>query len=77
MEIKTNPVNSSNIKAIGFMDKTLQIDFWNGSSYQYNPVTDEGYRELIKADSIGAHFNKNIKNNDRLTCTKIKDKIIS
>lgn len=75
-EIKTTEVNSSTIKAMGydFERRLMQIDFWNGSKYQYEPITFESYHNLRNAKSIGKHFNQYFKDNKTITCTKIKNK---
>lgn len=63
------PVTSSNIVAIGH-DKatmTLEIEFHNGKVWQYQPVTEHAYLEMLKSDSITKFFNKNIKDNTNIT----------
>lgn len=55
------PVNSSNIKAIGHAFGTLEVEFTNGSIYQYNKVPSEVYYALLNAESKGKFLNSNIK----------------
>ena len=71
--MKRSPVKSSNIKAIGFNHEKLilEVEFHNNNIYQYHPVTIAGYVELMKADSVGSFFNKNIKGNDTISVEKI------
>ncbi len=51
-------VKSSNIKSIGYEEsiKTLEIEFKNGSVYQYSRVPEDIYRKLINAPSHGKYF---------------------
>ena len=79
-QIKTNmkrqPVESSNLKSVGF-DKgssTLEVEFHSGKVYSYCPVSEGMYDELMAADSVGSHFAKAIKANDKLTVLEIKPK---
>ena len=63
--MKRQPVESSNILSIGYDPKKmlLEVEFGNGAVYQYHPITEQAYKELMNADSIGSWFFKNIKNN--------------
>jgi hypothetical protein len=79
-DIVRQPVNSSNIKSVGH-DKgtnTLEVEFHGRSVkdptkiYRYSPVTETAYLEMIKADSIGGYFGKNIRNNPNITCNQIQ-----
>lgn len=76
IKIETKPVNSSNIKEVGWDGdmKILQVNFWNGAIYQYHPVTATGYQALLSAESIGKYFNENFRDNNLLTITKIQEK---
>lgn len=58
-----NPVTSSNIASIGYDDAsaTLEIEFKNGSIYQYFDVSQREYDGLISADSHGSYLAQNIK----------------
>lgn len=69
-------VNSSNIKELGHDAKTntMQVNFHNGAEFQYHPVTEEFYKELLSADSVGAHFNKHVKTNTAIEYKQIKEK---
>ena len=56
-------VESSNIKSIGYDSKsqTLEIEFLNGSVYQYFDVPEHIFEELMGADSQGKYLASNIK----------------
>ena len=74
--IQLKSVNSSNIKMMGH-DKatnTLEVLFYSGKSYQYQPVTEDAYHTMLKADSIGSYFSKNIRSNKLITCLEIEEK---
>ncbi len=74
--MKRQPVESSNLKSIGFDEKssTLEVEFHSGKVYSYCPVSKGMHEELMAADSIGSHFAKAIKTNNRLTVLEIKPK---
>ncbi len=55
------PINSSNIKSIGYEDGTLEIEFSQGLVYQYYGVPEELYESIFKAESIGVFVTKFIK----------------
>lgn len=67
-------VKSTNIKSIGYDESTsvLEVEFNNGSIYQYSPLLNSGYQSLMSAKSKGVFFNENIKNNETIRVTKIK-----
>ncbi len=60
-------VESSNIESIGYdaKGKILEIEFLNGSIYQYFDVPEHIYSELMSADSHGKYLNANIKGSYR------------
>ena len=62
-------VQSSNVAEIGYdvASATLEVAFRNGSAYQYFDVPENTYQELMRADSIGSYFNRQIKNHYRST----------
>ena len=41
--------------------RTLQLDFHDGSRYVYSGVTSDLYHELLTADSRGCFFNRHIR----------------
>lgn len=61
--MEMTPVSSSNIAAVGYDEgsQTLQIQFINGTSYQYFDVPEQIFIELRDAGSIGAYLASNIK----------------
>ena len=61
--MERTPVTSSNIHAIGYDDdsQTLEVEFNNGSVYQYAGVPQGEYEALMNADSKGKYLNANIK----------------
>ncbi len=65
-------VNSRNIDKVGFEDDyrislgsksmtRMRVIFSHGGAYDYYRVPREVYEELIKAESAGMFFHKNIK----------------
>lgn len=56
-------VSSSNVAAIGYDEEslTLEIEFNNGSVYQYYDVPKHIYEALDQASSIGSYLASNIK----------------
>jgi len=72
--MKRKPVKSSNITSVGYdADKLiLEVEFNSGKIYQYSPITNEGYIEMLKADSVGKFFLQHIRGNNTLTVDKIE-----
>jgi len=60
-------VESSNIESIGYdsESQTLEIEFLNGSLYQYFDVPQHIYDEMMSADSQGKYLAANIKGHYR------------
>ncbi|MDU9406353.1 KTSC domain-containing protein [Pseudomonas sp. zfem001] len=58
------PVGSSNIASIGYdaNSETLEIEFLNGSIYEYYGVPAHTHQELMNAGSHGSYLSANIKN---------------
>ncbi len=63
------PVASSNVASVGYDPNTmtLEVEFMNGSVYQYFDVPETVYQGLMNASSIGTYLNQNIKANYRYT----------
>jgi hypothetical protein len=63
------PVSSSNVASIGYDPSTLtlEVEFTNGSIYQYFDVPEMVYQEFMRAGSKGQFLHTNIKNNYRYT----------
>ncbi len=62
------PVNSSNIKSVGYdpTAKRLSIEFHNSGTYHFEDFPPEMHEALMAAasyptQSVGKHFNANIK----------------
>jgi hypothetical protein len=62
-EVPLLPVDSTMANAIGYdKDKEiLQIEFKNGSVYQYSGVDEHTWEDFYYSDSIGSFFNEEIK----------------
>lgn len=59
------PVTSSNLAAVGYHapTKTLAVQFKGGDGvHHYHDVEQEHVDAMHKADSIGSHFSKHIRN---------------
>ncbi|WP_123599080.1 KTSC domain-containing protein [Pseudomonas frederiksbergensis] len=58
------PVSSSNIASVGYEPgtSTLQVEFNDGSVYDYYDVPEDTYTALIGAGSVGSFFHSNIRN---------------
>ena len=57
------PVQSSNLAAIGYdsATETLEVEFLNGSVYEYRNVSQSVYDGLMSASSHGSYFNHEIR----------------
>ncbi|MBD1936699.1 KTSC domain-containing protein [Microcoleus sp. FACHB-68] len=57
------PVSSSMANGIGYDEerKVLQVEFKNGSVYQYSEVESETWESFQSADSVGQFFNAEIR----------------
>lgn len=57
-------VASSNIASIGYDEgsETLEVEFLNGSIYQYYGVPQNMHEQLVQAGSKGMFLNTYIKN---------------
>jgi hypothetical protein len=62
-------VNSSNVTSIGYdpASATLEIEFTNGSIYQYFDVPESVHVELMGSASIGRTVNMLVKQNHRFS----------
>jgi hypothetical protein len=56
-------VSSSNIASIGYDEnsQTLEIEFLNGTIYQYFDVPNRIFQEIMAANSHGQYLAQNIK----------------
>ena len=57
------PVASSSISEVGHdsTTNTLEVKFANGGIYRYDGVTADHYDALLKAPSLGRHFQQHIR----------------
>ena len=62
--IETVAVTSSAISKLSYHSRmsVLQVEFHDGTVYRYLDVPIYAYRELLRADSKGAHLNHHIRN---------------
>ena len=61
--MKRIPVESSNLKSIGYDKDVLEVEFKSGGIYQYLNVPEHEYKSLMSAESHGKYLNANIKPN--------------
>lgn len=63
MYIEMLSVKSSNITAIGYNKKELQllVEFKGGKTFGYKYVSHDELNALLGAESVGKHFNQFIK----------------
>ena len=59
-----DPVPSSNLASVGYDDatQTLEIEFSNGTIYQYYNVSPPLFEQLMQAPSKGQFLNVYIRN---------------
>ena len=62
--MQKDPVASSNLASVGYSPdtETLEIEFLNGSVYQYYNVPENMYHQLMGAGSKGKFLHTYIKN---------------
>lgn len=62
--LNMQPVNSSNIAAVGYDadNQTVFVQFLNGSTYVYKGVPEHEFENLRTAPSVGSYLNRNFKN---------------
>lgn len=70
-------VQSSQISSVAHEPRTgmMQIKFNHGGLYEYGRVSDEQFRAMVMADSIGSHFSKHFKNNKNHPCNKVDSSV--
>ena len=71
--MKRAKVESSNVAAVGFdaVSSTLEVEFHNGSVYQYPGVTSDEHTALMGAKSVGKHFAQHFRGR---SCTRVKER---
>ncbi len=52
---------SSTIKAVGYEDSTLTVEFNTGAMYKYYSVPAKVYKELLESPSPGSYLASKIK----------------
>ncbi len=59
------PVESSNIKAIGYDEatETLTVKFLTDKEYEYSGVEKEHFHKMLLAESVGKYFHREIRPN--------------
>jgi len=64
LEIKRQPVNSSNIKSVGYDSgsQTLDVEFHGGAVYRYFDVPQKVHKTLAGAKSVGRVFHAHVRN---------------
>lgn len=64
-ELPMLPVHSTMANAVGYDpdNHLLQVEFKNGSVYQYEEVDEETWEAMKASDSTGQFFNREIKGN--------------
>lgn len=64
-----DPVTSSNVTSVGYDpgSGTLEVEFHNGSIYQYFDVPEAIYNGLIHADSVGGFLAAYVKGTYRFS----------
>ncbi|MFN7085833.1 MAG: KTSC domain-containing protein [Burkholderiales bacterium] len=58
-------INAGNIRSVGYdaRNRVLEIEFGQGSIYQYSGVAEEVYRRFMNSPSPGSYFRDNIEEN--------------
>ncbi|MBM3357459.1 MAG: KTSC domain-containing protein [Betaproteobacteria bacterium] len=56
-------VNASNIRSVGYdrANRVLEVEFTNGSIFQYSGVSEEVHRRFMSAPSPGSCFQDQIE----------------
>lgn len=69
--MERQPVSSANLASAGHDAKgeTLEIEFKNGSVYQFDGVPEETFKGLMSANSPGGFFHQNIR--DKFPFTRL------
>ena len=55
------PIDSKAIVSAGWVKDTLEVEFPNGDVYQYSPVSEKQYQDMLSAPSVGSYFMRNIR----------------
>ncbi len=52
------PVSSSRMNSVGWADNTMEIEFKNGSVYQYYDVSQSEYQNFLNSPSLGSALSR-------------------
>jgi hypothetical protein len=65
--VNRTPVDSSVLVSVGYDHDSLvlETELTSGKIYQYFDLPESVFLELMRADSLGTYYNKNIRNNYR------------
>lgn len=55
------PVTSSNVKAIGYDDGALFVEFHGSGTYRYDKVPRQVFDDFLAAESAGRFFAANVR----------------
>lgn len=57
------PVTSSNVRSVGYdlATRTLEVEFNNGSVYDYAGVPPDVFAQLMQSPSVGSYLAKSVK----------------
>jgi len=69
--MKMTPVVSSNIKAIGYEEGTLRIEFLHGVSYDYRNVPEQVAKDFFEVESKGSFFHRKIR--DKYSALRVSE----
>lgn len=61
MTISMKAVDSSSISEVGYRRRTLKVQFNNGHTYEFRKVPRALFDQLLKAQSKGEFFNREIR----------------
>lgn len=60
-KVEMVPVQSSNIREVGYQGGTLHVRFVGGGRYSYAGVPPEVFHEGVKSDSVGRWFQHHVR----------------
>ena len=65
--MEMRPVDSSNIKAVGYDPSTrvMRVEFHHGGSYEHRDVGPAEHEALISASSVGSHYHRHFRSAPR------------
>jgi len=59
--VQRQPVESSNIRSIGYENGKLEVEFHSGKVYQYDNVPPDLADRFVTSSSKGSFFARNIR----------------